>query len=138
MNRRLVVSILVMLFAACGNPQRSELKLLEKTLDEYASTVRWGTPDQIVAFIDPKVLQERPLREFDLERLRQLRVASYRSEPPVVYAEGRARQVAQVDLVNVNTQQMRSAVEISQWRWDPAAERWWLASGLPRYGADAR
>jgi hypothetical protein len=138
MNRRLVVSILVMLFAACGNPQRSELKLLEKTLDEYASTVRWGTPDQIVAFIDPKVLQERPVREFDLGRMRQLRVAGFRADPPVVYAEGRARQAAQVDLVNVNTQQMRSAIDVSEWRWDPQAERWWQVSGLPRYDNTAR
>ncbi|MFN7551351.1 MAG: hypothetical protein ACK59M_10890 [Pseudomonadota bacterium] len=138
MNRRLAVSVLVMLFAACGNPQRSELKLLEKTLDEYASTVRWGTPEQIVAFIDPQVLQDRPLREFDLERLRQLRVAGFRADPPVVIAEGRARQAAQVDLVNVNTQQMRSTLEISEWRWDSTAERWWQVSGLPRYAADAR
>jgi hypothetical protein len=78
------------------------------------------------------------VRDFDLERLRQLRVASWRSEPPVVYAEGRARQVAQVDLVNVNTQQMRSAIDVSEWRWDPKAERWWQVSGLPRYDNTAR
>jgi hypothetical protein len=138
MTRRLALLAAALLLAACGNPQRSDLKLLDETLDQYASTVRWGTPDQLMAFIDPKVLEERPVRDFDLERLRQLRVASWRSEPPVVYAEGRARQVAQVDLVNVNTQQMRSAIDVSEWRWDPAAERWWQVSGLPRYDNTAR
>ncbi len=138
MTRRLALIALALLLPACGNPQRSDLKLLDQTLDQYASTVRWGTPDQLLSFIDPAVLEERPAREFDLERLRQLRVASFRSEPPVVYAEGRARQVAQVDLVNVNTQQMRSAIDVSEWRWDPVAQRWWQVSGLPRYDNTAR
>lgn len=138
MTRRLALFALAALLAACGNPQRSDLKLLDETLDQYASAVRWGTPEQIVAFIDPEVLARRPVREFDLERLRQLRVAGFRADPPVVHGDGRARQAAQIDLVNVNTQQMRNVIEVSEWRWDPAAKRWWLASGLPRYGADAR
>ena len=138
MTRRIAIIAFALLLAACGNPQRSDLKLLDTTLDQYASTIRWGTPDQLIGFIDPELLEKSPVRDFDLERLRQLRVASYRSEPPVVYAEGRARQVAQVDLVNVNTQQMRSAIDVSEWRWDPQAERWWQVSGLPRYDNPAR
>jgi hypothetical protein len=138
MHRRIALLALAAALAACGNPQRSDLKLLEQTLDQYASTARWGTPDQLVAFIDPEVLQRRPVREFDLERLRQLRIAGFRAEPPVVFAEGRARQVAQVDLVNVNTQQMRSSVETSEWRWDAEDQRWWQVSGLPRYDGERR
>lgn len=138
MHRRLALLAALALLGGCGNPQRSDLKLLDETLEQYASTVRWGTPEQLLGFIDPEVLKQRPVREFDLERLRQLRVAGYRVDPPVVYAEGRARQAGQVDLVNINTQQMRSAIETSEWRWDATAKRWWLASGLPRFDRAAR
>lgn len=138
MTRRFALLAFAALLAACGNPRKSDLKLLEETLDQYASTARWGAPEQLVAFIDPELLERRPVRDFDLERLRQLRIAGFRAEPPVVFAEGRARQVAQVDLVNVNTQQMRNAVEISEWRWDPEAERWWQVSGLPRFEGGSR
>jgi hypothetical protein len=43
-----------------------------------------------------------------------------------------------VDLVNINTQQMRSVIETSEWRWDATDKRWWLASGLPRFDRAAR
>jgi hypothetical protein len=138
MIRRFVLLASLALLVACASPQRADLTALDETLDLYASTVRWGTPDQLVGFIDPVTLKERPVREFDLERLRQLRVASFCVDPPVVYEEGRARQAGQVDLVNVNTQQMRSVLEVSEWRWDPAAQRWWLVSGLPRFDRAAR
>jgi hypothetical protein len=138
MIRRLVLLAALTLLAACSNPERSDLKLLDETLDQYASTIRWGTPEQLVAFIDPEVLEDAPVRDFDLERLRQLRVASFRVDPPVVFEQNRARQTGQVDLVNVNTQQMRSVVETSEWRWDATAQRWWLVSGLPRFAGDGR
>lgn len=135
MLRRLILLIAIILLAACGGGDRSDLKLLDQTLDSYGATVRWGTPEQLIAFIDPEVLKARPVREFDLERLRQLRVASYRAQPPVTIDAKRVRQIAEIDLVNINTQQARSAVDRTEWRWDATAERWWLISGLPDYSA---
>jgi hypothetical protein len=137
MLRRTLIVCLPLLLIACGE-RRGELKLLEETLNQYSSTMRWGTPEQLLAFIDPETLKQRPVREFDLERLRQLRIAGYRADPPVMLDEKRARQVAQVDLVNVNTQEMRDAMEITEWRWDATAERWWLVSGLPDLTRSAR
>lgn len=135
MLRRLILLFAIALLAACGNPERSDLKLLDETLANYGATVRWGTPEQLVAFIDPEVLKVRPVRDFDLERLRQLRVASYRAQAPVTIDEKRMRQIAEVELVNINTQQVRSAVDRTEWRWDATAERWWLTSGLPDFTA---
>jgi hypothetical protein len=133
MPRLVATALFALLLTACGGGTRADLKLLDTTLDQFASAVRWGTPDQLVAFIDPEVLRTRPIREFDVERLRQLRVGGFRAQPPVLVGEDRARQVAEVELINVNTQQGRSAVEVTEWRWDATAQRWWLVSGLPRY-----
>jgi hypothetical protein len=135
MIRRLILLFAIALLAACGNSERSDLKLLDETLDNYGATVRWGTPEQLVAFIDPEALEARPVRDFDLERLRQLRVASFRAQAPVTIDEKRVRQIAEVELVNINTQQVRSAVDRTEWRWDATAERWWLTSGLPDFAA---
>lgn len=133
MSRLVATALLALLLAACGGGDRADLKLLDSTLDQFASTVRWGSPDQLVGFIDPEVLRTRPIRDFDLERLRQLRVGGYRAQPPVLLGTGRARQVAEIELINVNTQQGRTVAEATEWRWDATAERWWLVSGLPRY-----
>jgi hypothetical protein len=131
--RRIILLALALLLAACGAGQRSDLKLLDETLTQYGSAVRWGTPEQLLAFVDPEALKARPVREFDLERLRQLRVAGFRAQPVVMIGETRARLVAEVELINNNTQLSRSTTDITEWRWDATAERWWLASGLPTY-----
>lgn len=133
-SRRHLIALVVLALAGCGET-RSDLKLLDETLDQWASTVRWGEPAQLVGFIDPDVIERQPVRQFDLERLRQLRVAGYRTQPPVMLAPDRARQTAEVELVNVNNQTSRTTVETTEWRYDPVAKRWWLTSGLPRYDA---
>lgn len=131
-DRRHLLALPVLLVAACG-PTRPDHKLLDETLDRWASTVRWGEPSMLVDFIDPEVLARQPVRALDLERLRQFRVAGYRPGPPVMLAADRARQTAEVELVNVNTQTSRSSIDVTEWRYDAAAKRWWLTSGLPRF-----
>ncbi len=129
---RYLIAFAMLLLTACGQT-RPDLKLLDETLERWASTVRWGEPTQLIDFIDPAVIERQPVRPFELERLRQLRVAGYRPQPPVLIAPDRARQTAQVELVNVNNQTSRTTVETTEWRYDPVAKRWWLTSGLPRY-----
>ena len=36
-----------------------------------------------------------------------------------------------LDLLNRNTQTARSVVDHQVWKYDAAAKRWWLVSGLP-------
>ena len=134
MLQRFVLAAIALTVSACGT-SKSDAKLLDETLNQYASTLRWGEPDQLLGFIDPDTLKDTPVRPIDLERLRQVRVAGWRAQPPAMISDKRARQIAQVDLVNINTQKVRSAVEVSDWRWDATAKRWWLVSGLPRFEA---
>lgn len=128
---RLSVLFLTALLAACATSPDGDTKLLQETLDDYATTMRWGDIPQAIAFIDPETLAKRPVTSFDLERFRQVRIAGYREQPWAITGPGMARQVVEIELINRNTQTVRSMVDAQDWRWDETAKRWWLVSGLP-------
>ena len=136
MIRLLALVAVVLALAGCGSSQKADVKILEQTLRDYASAVRWGDdPSLAIAFIDPKVLEAKPIDRFELERLRQVQVAGYRERPYAFTGELRVRQVVQIELVNRHTQEARSIVDVQDWRYDPETKRWWLTSGLPRMDA---
>ena len=136
MAMRVLVMAFVVLLAGCGS-QKKDVKILEETLRQYASTVRWGEIEQALGFIDPEVLKADPVEPFELERLRQVQVAGYRERGAYTFiGDLRVRQVVQVELVNKHTQEVRSAVDVQEWRFDPEAKRWWLMTGLPRFDSD--
>jgi hypothetical protein len=134
MLKHVLVMVFAVLLAGCGSQKKADVKLLEETLRQYASTVRWGEIEQALGFIDPEVLKADPVEPFQLERLRQIQVAGYRERGAYTFiGELRVRQVVQVELVNRHTQEARSAVDVQEWRFDPVARRWWLMTGLPRF-----
>lgn len=128
---RIAALLGLLLLAACAG-KREEDKLLDLTLDQYAAAVRWGSVDDAIAFLAPEA--PRP-SAFELERLKQLQVAGYREQPPVVLSPNEIEQVAQIDYVNRHTQEGKSTIERMRWRYDAAAKRWWLVSGIPRLRA---
>lgn len=128
---RIVALLGFVLLVACAG-KREEDKLLDLTLAQYAAAVRWGSVDDAMAFLAPEA--PRPTA-FELERLKQLQVAGYREQPPVVLSPTEVEQIAQIDFVNRHTQEGKSTIERMRWRYDAAAKRWWLVSGIPRLRA---
>ena len=128
---RIFAVLAVLASAACATSQKADGKLLESTLRSYASVMRWGDIAQAVSFIDPAVLEERPIDAVTLERFKQVQVAGYRERSMEMVGEFEAMQLVQIELVNRHTQEVRSIVARQLWRWDPVDERWWLMSGLP-------
>ena len=128
---RIVALLGFVLLVACAG-KREEDKLLDLTLAQYAAAVRWGSVDDAMAFLAPEA--PRPTA-FELERLKQLQVAGYREQPPVVLSPTEVEQIAQIDFVNRHTQEGKSTIERMRWRYDDAAKRWWLVSGIPRLRA---
>lgn len=116
------------LLAACSTSNERD-KLLDATLDQYAAAIRWGDIDAAIAFLAPDA--KRPTT-FEIERLKQLQIAGYREQPPVVLSPNEVEQIAQIDFVNRHTQESRGVVERFRWRYDETAKRWWLQSGLPK------
>lgn len=135
MRRTLPLALLAAscaLLAGCATEKmRSKQTILTETLRSYAQTIRWGEFDQAAGFIDPKVLAEHPPTALEMERYRQVRVSSYDEGQPVPVGEDEVQQTVKLDLLNVNTQTMRSIVDRQTWKYDATAKRWWLVSGLP-------
>jgi hypothetical protein len=127
-----VLATVLLALGACANTEiRSRETLLNETLRSYAATMRWGDITEVQAFIDPAQRIANPPSAIDLARFRQVQVSGYEAQPPVPVSEGEVRQVVQIDLVNVNTQAARSVIDQQVWKFDEAAKRWWLVSGLP-------
>jgi len=120
------------LLGACATQtMRSKATILDETLRTYAATIRWGDFNQAASFIEPKLLAEHPPSQLDMERLHQVRVSGYDEQPAIPAGEDEVRQTVRIELVNVNTQSVRSIVDRQVWKYDEAAKRWWLISGLP-------
>lgn len=117
--------------ATTGN----EAKLLDANLEAHASMVRWGDPVAGLEFADPALREGFEPTGLERERWRQFQVAAYRAQPPVMLAPDRAVRTVELELVNRNTQVARTVAWRQEWRFDPVAKRWWLASGLPSLDA---
>lgn len=125
------------LLAACAT-RGNEIRLLEQTLEAHASVMRWGDPLAGLEFVDPALREGLTPAGLERERWRQFQVAGHRAQPPVQPAPDRALRTVELDLVNRNTQVARTLTWRQEWRYDPAAKRWWLTTGLPALDAVAR
>jgi hypothetical protein len=125
-----LMAMLALALASCGEP-KADAKLLELALDHYASVMRFGSIGQALSFIDPEVAKEKPMSRLDMERYEQVEFSNYRAQPVVMIPPDRARQVVQLSVTNRHTQIVRELVDVQEWRFDAAAKRWWLVSGLP-------
>ncbi|MCK9537557.1 hypothetical protein [Dokdonella sp.] len=128
----LLFTLLVSLASGCATEKmRSKETVLDETLRSYAATVRWGDMEQAMAFLDPGRRAEKPPTALELARYRQVRVSGYEELGVQPVGEDEVRQSVRIELVNVNTQRARSIVDHQVWKYDEAARRWWLTSGLP-------
>jgi hypothetical protein len=127
----LLLGLLCTLLAGCAADIRNEA--LTNTLTRYGSVVRWGDMKSAVAFIDPKVLAERPVSTLEMSRYDLFRITSYDegAGPQPGEQPDEVRQVVQIGLVNNNTQSERHIVDKQVWRYDQATHHWWLMTGLP-------
>lgn len=128
----LLIAVASATLASCATDKmRSKETVLTDTLRSYAATLRWGSVENAQAFIDPKVLAERPPTALELARFRQVQITGYNEQPAIPVGENEVQQVVEIGLVNVNTQAARSVIDRQTWRYDEAGKRWWLMTGLP-------
>ena len=128
---RLVALLLLVLLTACGSlgGQRNPR---DQMLYHYVSAIRWSDFDKAAAFVDPKVLEERPITSLELERYKQFQVSGYDVRSGREPAEGEYEQVVEIRFVNRHTQVEKIVTDHQHWRYDAEAKRWWLTTGLPR------
>ena len=118
--------------AGCGAlAKHSDNESRSTTLLAYANIVRWGDFEQAVTFVDPQTLKDHPLSSIDMERYKQVKVASYNEQPPVPAGPHEVRQNVEIGIVNINTQTERTIIDKQLWRFDEKTKHWHVVSGLP-------
>jgi hypothetical protein len=127
---RILFAIGLLALAACATQKHSR-DLLQISLYDYAGAVRWGNFNGAATFLDPEVLEKKPMTPLDLSRYEQVQIAGYTvigSETP---SEGVYLQSVELRLINRHTQAERTVVDRQRWRYDAELRRWWIVSGLP-------
>jgi len=118
-------------FAGEQKTTKKQRKQLEETQVKYDSTMRWGTVEDMLPYLDPAYAKEHPLTDLELRRFEQVKISSYRAGDNVPLPDGRIGRNAEVRVININTQSERSVRVKEIWRWDAEGKRWLQASGLP-------
>ncbi|MEE4174990.1 MAG: hypothetical protein V2I57_12125 [Xanthomonadales bacterium] len=122
--------ILATLLVACV-PSKKE-KDLDSRLLQYEQMVRWSQWDAAAGFIAPGYLEENPISNLDMERLRLFRVTNYTIRSAAPIGDGNEfTQVVQISMFNRNQAVERQIIDQQLWRWDEESEIWMLHSGLP-------
>ncbi|MEO7916152.1 MAG: hypothetical protein ABIR16_00790 [Dokdonella sp.] len=127
----LIVAIATLLSACASDPTRGKTKALDDAVRGYAATIRWGDIEQAEAFIDPEFRTAHPLGSIERSRYRQIRVSGYTEQGVQRISDNELQQAVTIELINENTQGVRSIMDRQTWRFDEKAQRWWLVTGLP-------
>jgi len=129
-NSILLMLVLVAL-SACPSSSGME-KSRSEAFRQYETIIRWSQWDAAMDFIAPEFLQQHPVSNLELERLRLFRVTNYTLRSVQVLDQGMtAIQVAEIRMFNANQAVERTIVQQQLWRYNKESGRWRLHSGLP-------
>ncbi|MBT8061587.1 MAG: hypothetical protein KJO85_02825 [Gammaproteobacteria bacterium] len=135
MNRKplamaLLIALVMTLLNACASS--TQKSTLDATLLQYESVIRWSQWDGAIDFLAPKYLEENPVSQLDIDRLRLFRVTQYTVRSVMPTADGMTiRQAVEIRLFNRNRAVEQALLDQQEWRYNPEHERWYLWSGLP-------
>lgn len=136
---RLPGTIMVLFLLLAGAPTadaqstRKQGRQLEKIQHAYSSAIRWGEFEEAWQLVDPRYRQAHPMTELAMERYQQVQVSGYADRTSESTEDGNVIRNVDLRVINRHTMAERSLRYREQWRWDPEARRWWLATGLPDF-----
>lgn len=133
--RYVAAAVLLLAAASAGAAElsRKQRQQLEEIQNAYGATIRWGSMEDALAYIDPEVRREQPLTEFERRRYEQVRISAYRERGTNPLPDGTYERRVEVGVINVNTQAERMVGVVERWRWDAESKRWWQVGGLPDF-----
>lgn len=136
--KKIILLLLASVFLLAVAPvdaksKRSQAKQLEIVQYKYAAAIRWNEFEMAWSHVDPTFRREHPLSDLDKERLKQIQITGYEEKTIEPLDDGSIEQMVEIRLINRNTQTERIVMDTQVWRWDAAAKRWWLSSGLPDF-----
>lgn len=124
-----VVLLLVLLVGCGGVGSRQDLR--DITLSAYAGAIRWGHIDDALGMVEPDYARAHPMSALARARFDQVEFTGYQVKGTQMLSETELVRMVEIRLVNRHTLVERILQEREHWRWDEAAGRWWLTTGLP-------
>lgn len=130
-NKNTAAAILLsLLLAACATSGKQ--REFEATTTDWSNLLRWHHYHALVDHMHPEYLEDNPVRNLDVERLKQFRVTQYRVREVISDPDGeRIQRTVEIKLYHIHTARERNVVYREDWRYDEEYERWLLHSGLP-------
>ncbi len=128
---RFLIYCLVVLLAGCQYLMRSDMpKDLDFKTSAFEDTVRWGTLENMYAFLKPD-----PDKPIEVQTgLENVRVTSYESASPLTKVnETRYVQTVVVDYVLTDRQIVRQLVDQQVWVSDDEGKTWYRANPVPEF-----
>ena len=133
---RLLGLVLASLFMVAGCASTSSQRsALDRAQYDWSAAIRWGDFEGAWTLVDPKVREQHPLTDLELERYRQIQITAYRDLASQAAPDGDVRREVEIGVVNRHTLVERTLRYTEVWHYDVQAKRWWLTSGLPDFWA---
>jgi hypothetical protein len=128
--RCLLACCCLLLLAGCPKSV-SKGTALDEVQYAWSAAIRWGDFEGAWNLVDPAVRKAHPLTDIDFSRYKQVQISTYRDLSGTVMAGGEMVRDIEIGVINRNTLTERTVRYRERWRYDEAADTWWLESGLP-------
>jgi len=103
---------------------------LEKTLNAYENTLRWGRIENIFVFLDPELSAQTSVPE-DLDNIRISEY--YVLKQPALLDENRAAQSVRISYVLEDRQVEHSLIDDQQWERKEGTKLWHRTNPIPEF-----
>ena len=107
-------------------------KALQTSLKMYAQAVRWNDFAAAAELLDPALRAPEGFSEDDEAYYTRFQISGYSLKSGVRSGPADYSQRVELRIIDVASQTERVKTDRQTWRYDAAAKRWWLTSGLPR------
>lgn len=107
-------------------------KALEASLKNYSLAVRWNDFEMAAESLDPTLLKGEKFSEQDENYYKSYQISGYSLKTSAYSDPEHYMQRIELRIIDQNTQVERVKIDKQSWRYDAAAKRWWLISGLPK------
>lgn len=120
---------LLLALVACSPPKKENFDNSMTTIEQLT---RWNEFAGIVNMMDPEYLEDNPVSDLDIERLKQFRTSSYTVTQKQMAADEKSyRQTVIVKMYSVHNPVEREIRWQQEWRFNDETNRWTMFSGLP-------
>ena len=128
----LTLALAVIPVAVSAKTTSSMEKKLQASLKTYELAVRWNDFDAASESLDPLTLQGELFSEQDEAYYKVFQITGYMPKSSSMTEDMVYTQRVELRIVDRDTQVERIKTDRQSWRYDAAAKRWWLTSGLPK------